>query len=74
MESLSVLTGEEIHHLSGAFIDCRAGYARPFDALTSREVQADALTWADNARNENEVRTPPEDGSSGESSHLAYLG
>lgn len=54
--------------------EVRAGYARPFDALTSREVQADALTWADNARNENEVRTPPEDGSSGESSHLAHLG
>lgn len=33
----------------------RVEYARPFDALTDREVQTDALTWAENARNENEV-------------------
>jgi hypothetical protein len=54
--------------------EVRADYARPFDALTSREVQADALTWAENARNENEVRTPTEDGSSVEGSHLVHLG
>ena len=54
--------------------DVRVGYARPFEALTSREVQADALTWVENARNENEVRTPTEGGSSVEGSHLAHLG
>jgi site-specific DNA recombinase len=54
--------------------EVRADYARPFDALTSREVQADALTWAQTARNENEVRTPTEDGSSVKGSHLAHLG
>lgn len=52
----------------------RVEYARPFDALTDREVQADALTWAENARNENKVRTRTEDGSSVEGSHLAHLG
>ena len=52
----------------------RVGYARPFDALTSREVQADALTWVENARNESEVRTPTEGGSSVKGSHLAHLG
>ena len=54
--------------------EVRVGYARPFDALTSREVQADALTWVENARNENEVRTPTEGGSSVKGSHLAHLG
>lgn len=54
--------------------DVRVGYARPFDALTDSEVQSNALAWAENARNENEVRTPPESGLSGESSHLAHLG
>ncbi len=54
--------------------EVRVDYARPFDALTSREVQADALTWVENAQNENEVRTPTEDGSSVKGSHLAHLG
>lgn len=54
--------------------DVRVGYARPFDALTNRDVQADALTWVENARNENEVRTPTEGGSSVKGSHLAHLG
>lgn len=52
----------------------RMDHARPFDALTGREVQADALTWAENARNENEVRTATESGSSVASSHLAHSG
>ncbi|WP_098731479.1 recombinase family protein [Brevibacterium epidermidis] len=54
--------------------EVRAEYARPFDALTDREVQADALTWAESARKENEVRTPTKDGSLVEGSHLAHLG
>ncbi|MBB5831054.1 zinc ribbon domain-containing protein [Brachybacterium aquaticum] len=54
--------------------DVRVGYARPFDALTNGEVQSDALTWAETARNENEVRTPAKDGSLAESSHLVPLG
>lgn len=54
--------------------EVRADYARPFDALANREVQQDALTWVENARNENEVRTPTEGGSSVEGSHLAHLG
>jgi len=54
--------------------DVRVGYARRFDALTSREVRSDVLTWAENARNENEVRTLTESGSSAEGSHLAHLG
>ena len=54
--------------------EVRVDYARPFDALTNREVQEDALTWVENARNENEVQTPTEDGSSVKGSHLAHLG
>ena len=52
--------------------DVRVGYATPFDALTDRELQSNALAWAEGARNESEVRTPT--GSTVESSHLAHLG
>lgn len=50
----------------------KVGYATPFDALTDRELQTNALAWAEDARNESEVRTPT--GSTVESSHLAHLG
>ena len=36
----------------------KVGYATPFDALTDRELQTNALAWAEDARNESEVRTP----------------
>ena len=52
--------------------DVKVGYATPFDALTDRELQTNALAWAEDARNESEVRTST--GSTVESSHLAYLG
>ena len=37
--------------------DGKVGYATPFDALTDRELQTNALAWAEDARNESEVRT-----------------
>lgn len=54
--------------------DIRVGYARPFDALCDAEVQADALTWAKNARNGNEARTPSKGDPLVESSNLVRLG
>lgn len=54
--------------------EVRIEYARPGDALIGRDIQADMRTWVKNARNENEVRTPTEDGSSVKGSHLAHLG
>src|SRR5699024_1258084 len=50
----------------------KVGYATPFDALTDRELQTNALAWEEDVRNESEVRTPT--GSTVESSHLAHLG
>lgn len=52
--------------------DVQAGYATPFDALTDRELQTNVLAWAEDARNENKVRTSA--GATVESSHLAHLG
>src|SRR5699024_2843200 len=52
--------------------EVKVGYATPFDARTDRELQTNALAWAEDARNESEVRTPT--GSTVESSHLAHLG
>lgn len=37
--------------------DVRVGYATPFDALTDRELQTNAMVWAEDARNESELRT-----------------
>lgn len=47
----------------------RVERARPFDMLLDPEVNADALTWAENA---HKARTPPND-SLGESSNLVRL-
>lgn len=54
--------------------EARAGYARPFDALVDVELQRSALSWAQDARNEDEVRTRTESGSSVAGSHLAQMG
>lgn len=56
----------------GLHVVIPAMYPTPFDALTDRELQTNALAWAEDARNESEVRTPT--GSTVESSHLAHLG
>lgn len=54
--------------------DIRVGYEHPYDAVCHPDLQADALTWAETARNENEVQTRPEDGSSVASLNLVRLG
>ena len=39
--------------------DVRVGYRTPYDGLSDVDVQADALTWATEARKEGQVQLPP---------------
>ncbi|SBN95856.1 Cassette chromosome recombinase B [Propionibacterium freudenreichii] len=67
--------------------DIRVGYRTPFDGLSSTDLQADALTWAEQARTQVEahaeavgthkkgqVSTPTKGGPLVESSNLTHLG
>lgn len=54
--------------------EVRVDHARPFDALIAARSKLMPLIRAENTRNENEVRTPTEGGSSVKGSHLAHLG
>ncbi|GAA1417805.1 hypothetical protein GCM10009640_02500 [Agrococcus citreus] len=54
--------------------DVRVGYRTPYDGLSDAGLQADALTWAAEAKKEGQVRTSSKGGPLVESSHLTRLG
>ena len=54
--------------------DVRVGYRSPYDGLSGADLQADALTWAAEAKREGQVRTSSKGGPLVESSHLTRLG
>ena len=54
--------------------DVRVGYRTPYDGLSDADLQADALTWAAEAKKEGQVRTSSKDGPLVGSSHLTRLG
>ncbi|MEV7527629.1 hypothetical protein [Agrococcus sediminis] len=53
--------------------DVRVGYRTPYDGLSDADLQADALTWAAEAKKEGQVRTSSKAGPLVESSHLTRL-
>ncbi len=54
--------------------DVRVGYRSPYDGLANTDLQADALTWAAQARKQGQDGTPTEGGPLVASSHLTHLG
>lgn len=42
--------------------DIRVGYQTPYDGLSNADLQADALTWATEAKKLGQVRTSSKDG------------
>lgn len=54
--------------------DVRVGYRNLHDGLTNTDLQADALTWAAQARQQGQARTPTKGGPLVRSSHLTRLG
>ncbi|SDY98773.1 hypothetical protein SAMN05428934_107127 [Tessaracoccus flavus] len=54
--------------------DVRVGYRTPYDGLSIPGLQADALTWAAEAKKEGQVGTPTKGGPLVESSNLTHLG
>ncbi|MDO5084139.1 MAG: hypothetical protein Q4D89_12175 [Arachnia propionica] len=54
--------------------DVRVGYRSPYDGLANTDLQADALTWAAQARKQGQDGTPIKGGPLVESSHLTRLG
>ena len=54
--------------------DVRVGYKTPYDGLSIEGLQADALTWAAEARKLGQARTSTKGGPLVESSNLTHLG
>ncbi|MDI9591415.1 MAG: recombinase zinc beta ribbon domain-containing protein, partial [Acidobacteriota bacterium] len=54
--------------------DVRVGYKTPYDGLSTEGLQADALTWATEAKKMGQVRTSTKGGPLGMSSNLTHLG
>lgn len=54
--------------------DVRVGYRSPYDGLANTDLQADALTWAAQARKQGQDRTPTTGGPLVRSSHPTHQG
>ncbi|GEM_PF-1260354 len=54
--------------------DVRVGYRSPYVGLANTDPQADALTWAAQARKQGQDEAPTKGGLLVESSHLTHLG
>jgi site-specific DNA recombinase len=54
--------------------DVRVGYRTPYDGLSIPDLQADALSWAAQAKKEGQVGTSTKGGPLVESSNLTHLG
>ena len=54
--------------------DVRVGYKTPYDGLSIEGLQADALTWAADAKKLGQARTSTKGGPLVESSNLTHLG
>jgi site-specific DNA recombinase len=54
--------------------DVRVGYRSPYDGLSGADLEADALTWAAEAKRGGQARTSSKGGPLVESSHLTRLG
>ena len=54
--------------------DVRVGHRTPYDGLSVPDLQADALTWAAEAKKEGQVGTPTKGGPLVESSNLTHVG